>query len=142
MGNNKQIKQDNSTKDIIVLEKGEGREYDCGGMAAIFKADENETDNKYGIAEWWLKPNSEGKLEKTLYPGAHSHTNKVEVFYVLEGTISFLVDDKWIEAKQGTFIRIPVGTTHTFANRTDKKTGFLNFYTPGGFESGMPAKMV
>ena len=56
-------------------------------MRAVFKADENETAGKYSISEWWLEPNSHG-------PGAHQHEDNDEVFYVLEGTTSFLVDDR------------------------------------------------
>lgn len=134
------MKSSKSSKDKIILKKGEGRTYNLGGMTAIFKVDEGETDFKYGIAEWWLEPNTEKKPEETLYPGAHAHDDKIEVFYVLEGTVSFLVGDKWIDAESGTFIRIPNYTIHTFANRTDKKAGFLNFYVPGGFEEGMEEK--
>jgi len=101
-------------------------------MTAIFKADENETDNKYSISEWWLEPNSAG-------PGAHQHENNDEVFYVLEGTTSFLVGDHWVDAEKGTFLRIPAKTMHDFANRTTMKTGVLNFFIPGGFERNMPS---
>src|SRR5690606_34834399 len=110
----------------------EGRHYDCGTMTAIFKADENETDGKYSISEWWLEPNSEG-------PGAHQHEENDEVFYVIEGRASFLVGDQWMDAEKGTFIRIPARTIHDFANRTNYKTGLLNFFIPGGFERNMPS---
>ncbi len=126
------MKHKNNSKDALILQPGEGRSYDCGTMTAVFKADENETDEKYSISEWWLEPHSGG-------PGAHHHENNDEVFYVLEGTTSFLVDDKWIDATKGTFLRIPAKTTHDFANRTNEKTGVLNFFIPGGFERDMPA---
>lgn len=101
-------------------------------MTAIFKADENETNEKYSISEWWLEANSDG-------PGAHLHDENDEVFYVLEGTTSFLVGDKWIDADKGTFLRIPAKTLHDFKNKTDSKTGVLNFFIPGGFERNMPS---
>lgn len=124
----------NSTpaKDSIILQPGEGRKYLCGNMTAIFKADEEETNVNYSVSEWWLEPNSDG-------PGAHLHEANDEVFYVLEGTTSFLVGDKWIDANKGTFLRIPANTMHDFANRTGQKTGVLNFFIPGGFERNMPA---
>ena len=65
-------------------------------MTAIFKADEQETDEKYSVSEWWLEPNSMG-------PGAHQHQDNDEVFYVLEGCCSFLIGDQWTEADKGTF---------------------------------------
>ena len=118
--------------DALILKSGEGRIYDCGTMTAVFKADEDETAEKYSISEWWLEPHSDG-------PGKHQHEDNVEVFYVLEGTTSIFVGDKWIDADKGTFLRIPAKTIHDFANRTDKKTGVLNFFMPGGFERNMPA---
>ncbi|MCT4034468.1 cupin domain-containing protein [Elizabethkingia anophelis] len=121
----------NNSTDALILPEGEGRIYNCVTMTAIFKADENETDEKYSISEWWLEPNSDGA-------GAHQHEDNDEVFYVLEGTTSILIGDKWIDADRGTFIRIPAKTVHDFANRTDKRTGVLNFFVPGGFERNMP----
>ncbi|MGI8584709.1 MAG: cupin domain-containing protein, partial [Chitinophagaceae bacterium] len=125
------IHEKNDT-DTLILQAGQGRVYNLGAMTVIFKADENETDDKYSIAEWWLDANSNG-------PGAHQHEDQDQIFYVLEGTISMLIGDKWIEADRGTFIRIPRNTIHTFANRTDKKAGMLNFDIPGGFERNMPS---
>ena len=124
-------KKENDIRPII-LEAGEGRTYRCGNMTAIFKADEQETDEKYSVSEWWLEPSSMG-------PGAHQHQDNDEVFYVLEGCCSFLIGDQWTEADKGTFLRIPAKTMHDFANRTDQKIGILNFYIPGGFERNMPA---
>lgn len=116
----------------LVLTAGQGRVYDCGTMKAIFKADENETKEKYSISEWWLAPNSHG-------PGPHKHEDNDEVFYVLEGTTTILIGEQWIAAKKGSFVRIPAKTMHDFKNDTDKETGILNFYIPGGFERNMPA---
>ncbi|MEO9476254.1 MAG: cupin domain-containing protein [Cyclobacteriaceae bacterium] len=123
--------KDNHT-DALILPNGEGRVYRCGTMTAIFKADENETREKYSVSEWWLEPNSHG-------PGAHLHEENDEVFYVLEGTISILVGDKWVDAAKGAFLRIPPKTIHDFRNQTNQKTGVLNFFIPGGFERSMPS---
>jgi len=126
------MKHQHTSQDSLILSSGEGRVYNCGTMTAIFKADENETNEKYSVSEWWLEPDSGG-------PGAHSHEENDEVFYVLEGTTTFLVGDKWIDANKGTFLRIPAKTIHDFKNQTGKKTGVLNFFIPGGFERNMPA---
>lgn len=126
------MKHKNDHSAALILSAGQGRVYNCGTMTAIFKADENETNDKYSVSEWWLEPNSDG-------PGAHQHEDNDEVFYVLEGTTSILVGDKWINAEKGSFIRIPAKTMHDFKNLTDKKTGVLNFFIPGGFERNMPA---
>jgi mannose-6-phosphate isomerase-like protein (cupin superfamily) len=116
----------------LILMPGEGRVYHLGPMTAIFKADENETNSAYSISEWWIDPMSEG-------PAPHQHEDKDQVFYVLEGTINVLVEEKWIEADRGSFIRIPRNTMHTFANRTESKAAMLNIDIPGGFERDLPA---
>lgn len=126
------MKHLNTNEDVLHLPKGQGRQYNCGTMQAVFKADENETNERYSISEWWLDPNSDG-------PGAHLHEENDEVFYGIEGTTAILVGDKWIDIHQGDFLRIPAKTIHDFANRTDKRCGLLNFFIPGGFERNMPS---
>lgn len=114
----------------IVLGPGEGRAYAMGAMSAVFKADEAETAATYSISEWFLEPHSQG-------PGPHSHVDHDDIFYVIEGTMSVLVGDDWIDACVGSFVRAPAGVTHDFANRTDQRAGVLNIYIPGGFERDM-----
>jgi mannose-6-phosphate isomerase-like protein (cupin superfamily) len=126
------MKHKHSNDDALILHAGEGRVYNCGPMTAVFKADENETDENYSVSEWWLAPHSDG-------PGAHLHEENTEVFYVLEGTVSILIGDQWIDAAKGSFIRIPAKTLHDFKNNTDDRAGLLNFFIPGGFERNMPS---
>jgi mannose-6-phosphate isomerase-like protein (cupin superfamily) len=115
----------------LVLAPGEGRSYPMGAISAVFKADGDESAGRYSISEWWLDPHSAG-------PGAHSHPED-DVFYVLEGTMSFLVQDEWVDAVPGSFVLVPGGVTHDFENRGDVRTGALNISAPGGFEPSMPA---
>ena len=70
-------------------------------------------------------------------PGPHSH-DEDDLFFVLEGTMSFMVGDAWTDAPAGSFILIPGGVTHDFQNRGDARTGALNFSAPGDFEPHMP----
>src|SRR5688572_170336 len=111
----------------IILEPGQGRHYNMGSMSAVFKADEKETSERYSISEWWLEPYSDGVH-------AHSHEENDEIFYVLEGMISFLVADEWSDASAGSFLLIPRIITHAFKNKTDKTAGLFNVFIPGGFE--------
>lgn len=101
-----------------------------GAMSAVFKADGEETAGKYSISEWWLEPFTKG-------PGAHSHPED-DVFFVIEGTMSFLIGDEWREAPQGSFVLIPGGVTHDFENRGAVRAGALNISSPGNFEQHMP----
>jgi quercetin dioxygenase-like cupin family protein len=113
----------------IVLSPGAGRSYPMGRISSVFKADGDETNRSYSISEWWLEPHTKG-------PGPHSHPED-DVFYVIEGTMSVLIGESWIDAPRGSFILIPGGVTHDFENRSDARAGILDF-TNGEFESEMP----
>lgn len=113
----------------VVLRPGEGRSYTMGRMFASFKADEGETAAQYSVSEWWLEPNTKG-------PGAHSHAED-DAFYVLEGTMSFLIGDQWIDCPPGSFVLAPAGVTHDFQNGGSVRAGVLNISVPGGFEKNM-----
>ena len=113
----------------IVLAPGEGRAYPMGRISAVFKADGTETASGYSISEWWLEPHTAG-------PGPHSHPED-DIFYVIEGTMSVLVGDQWMDAPTGSFVLVPGGVTHDFENRSDARAGILNF-TNGVFEPEMP----
>ena len=117
-------------REALFIPPGEGRPYNMGRMSALFKADGSETAGRYSISEWWLEPNTSG-------PGAHSHEED-DVFYVLEGTMSFLLGDRWVDAPAGSFVLAPGGTTHDFQNRGTVRAGALNISVPGNFEQHMP----
>jgi mannose-6-phosphate isomerase-like protein (cupin superfamily) len=114
----------------VFLAPGAGRAYPMGRIGAVFKADGRETAGQYSISEWWLDANTQG-------PGAHSH-DEDDVFYVLEGTMSFFLGDHWVDAGKGAFVIAPGGMTHDFENRSTSKAGVLNFSVPGNFENHMP----
>ena len=101
-----------------------------GRIRALFLADGTETGQRYSISQWWLEPHTKG-------PGAHAH-DEDDVFFVIEGTMSFLLGDRWVDAPRGSFVLAPGGTTHDFENRSDARAGVLNFSVPGGFEEEMP----
>lgn len=114
----------------VFLLPEQGRAYSMGRISALFKADGAETANLYSVSEWWLEPHTQG-------PGAHSHPED-DVFYVIEGTMSFLIGERWVDAPKGSFVLAPGGTTHDFENRGAQRAGVLNFSTPGNFEPQMP----
>jgi quercetin dioxygenase-like cupin family protein len=120
-----------ATRKPVILFPGDGRPYEMGGMHAVFKADGDDTHGRYNVSEWWLDPHTHG-------PGAHAH-GEDDVFYVIEGTMEFLVGDEWHEASKGSFVLAPGGVTHDFKNSSDDRAGALNFGVPGGFEAMMPS---
>lgn len=115
----------------VVLAPGAGREFAMGNLSAVFKADGDETGGRYSISEWWLDAHTRG-------PGSHRHAED-DVFYILEGTMSVMVGDRWVDAAAGSFVLVPGGTPHDFENRSDVRAGMLNVSVPGNFEPQMPA---
>lgn len=114
----------------IVLHATEGRTYDCGSMTAVFKADGTETADTYSISEWTLDPGCDG-------PGLHAHEANDDIFYVLEGAVTFLLDGRSSVAEAGAFVRVPPGVDHAYRNDSDRPARLLNIYIPGGFEAEM-----
>jgi mannose-6-phosphate isomerase-like protein (cupin superfamily) len=101
-----------------------------GSVRAVFKADGTaETNGMYSISEWWLEPYTRG-------PGAHAH-DEDDVFYVIEGTMSFFVDGAWFDAPKGSLVIAPANTPHDFENRSAARAGVLNLSIPGDFEPHM-----
>jgi quercetin dioxygenase-like cupin family protein len=74
----------------------------------------------------------------------HSHEDADEIFYVLDGELTFFVGDKRIEAAEGAFVYLPRYVRHGFQVDSAEARVF-NFVTPAGFEQlivdqGKPAK--
>ncbi len=113
----------------VLLAPGAGRAYAMGPVHAVFKADSDETRGRYSISEWWLEPYTRG-------PGAHTH-DEDDVFFVIEGTMSFFVDGAWTDAPKGSLVIAPGGTPHDFENRSAERAGALNLSVPGDFEPHM-----
>jgi mannose-6-phosphate isomerase-like protein (cupin superfamily) len=119
-----------SEREILVVPPEGGRRYQMEAMRSRFLADGDETGDRYCVSEWWLEPGDSG-------PGPHSHDGNEELFYVLEGTMTFRAGEDLVDAAPGTFLRIPAGVVHDFYNTGDARAGVLNVYIPGGFESVM-----
>ncbi len=117
-------------REVLVVRPGEGREYDMGRMRAVFFADGEETANRYSISEWSLDAQTQG-------PGAHSHPDD-HIFYVLEGTLSLLIDGERAEAPSRSYVLIPGGVSHDFDNRGGETCRFISINVPAGFEKMMP----
>lgn len=121
-----------NASDVIILRPGEGRHYDCGPMQSTFLADGQETANRYSASLWSVAAHMPG-------PGPHRHEDNEEVFFVVRGTMTFLVGTERVDAESGTFLRIPAGVVHDFENKTDAEAVVFNMYLPGGFEEQMPS---
>jgi quercetin dioxygenase-like cupin family protein len=67
-------------------------------------------------------------------PPPHRHEREDEWFYVLDGVVSFLIQDRWHDARPGDFVFAPRGSVHTFNNKTAQAARMLVHTSPSGFE--------
>ena len=64
----------------------------------------------------------------------HSHEDHVDAFYILEGTVEFLIGDEPRRADPGAFVAAPRCALHGFRNPGPEPIRFLNLHAPpGGF---------
>jgi mannose-6-phosphate isomerase-like protein (cupin superfamily) len=96
----------------------------------VIKAGGEQTGGSLFLAETVLSPGFSG-------PPLHHHEKLHDMFYVLEGTLTLRLEDETVEAGPGTFVCVPPGTAHTFANTGQGSVRFLNFNTPSGWEDYM-----
>ncbi|WP_223596794.1 cupin domain-containing protein [Neobacillus bataviensis] len=61
------------------------------------------------------------KERKGFEPPPHTHLREDETFYVLEGQITYYIDDTVIHATPGTYVYAPKGIEHTFKVNTETK---------------------
>ena len=69
-------------------------------------------------------------------PEKHTHEGEDDVFSVLEGELTFDVGHGELPAPAGTFVLVPPGVEHTFANRTAEPVRVLNIHAPRASTGG------
>lgn len=82
---------------------------------------------RFNLALITIQPRREG-------PEPHEHADEDDAFYVLEGELTFLVDEGEVSAGPGVFVLVPPTVRHTFANRGDEVVRMLNVHAPAGFD--------
>ena len=63
-------------------------------------------------------------------PLVHTHPNAIETYEILEGEMEFFVKDKWIPAKKGDQLTVPIGIKHAFRNPTQDVVKVFNTHQP------------
>ena len=66
-------------------------------------------------------------------PPPHVHDQGEEVFYILDGEMALQLGDQVVIGTSGQLVRIPAGTPHAFAVRT-QTARVLNFYVPAALD--------
>jgi quercetin dioxygenase-like cupin family protein len=106
---------------------GEGQSTSLFGDTYVVKAAGAETGGTLAVIEADLTPGSAGTP-------LHINTREDENYYVFEGTLTFRVGERTLEAPAGTFVHIPKGVVHTHWNATAAPVRMLGFPAPAGFE--------
>lgn len=87
----------------------------------------SEDTPRFNLSVITMAPHREG-------PEPHVHDDEDDAFYVLDGELTFLLGDTEVAAPAGTFVLVPPGVPHTFANRTSTPVRILNIHAPAGFD--------
>ena len=109
-----------------VVQPGEGKYVTWGPNRARFKVRGEDTQGRLSIVEFELGVGIGG-------PPLHTD-NHDELFYVLDGEVTFQVEDAIIEAATGALVFAPEGVLHAFENRGSSTAQLLIMFSPGGFE--------
>jgi mannose-6-phosphate isomerase-like protein (cupin superfamily) len=112
---------------VVVRGPGQGDSISMGPSTAVIKAEVGDGDGTYSLTEIVLAPGFPG-------PVLHRHRERVDSFYVLEGTLSVRLGDETVEVRAGSYAVAPPGVVHTFSNPTGETVRALNLMAPGGFE--------
>jgi mannose-6-phosphate isomerase-like protein (cupin superfamily) len=65
---------------------------------------------------------------------AHVHDGEDDVFYIIEGEMTFVVGEDEISAPPGTFVLVPPDVEHGFRNDGDVPVRMFNIHAPAGFD--------
>jgi mannose-6-phosphate isomerase-like protein (cupin superfamily) len=101
----------------VVLADGEGEHFSVRGVEITFKS-------PIGTEDGWTVLDYKMPARQFGAP-LHYHEKLTETFYVLSGEIWFRVGDEEYTAGPGTFILVPPGVKHSFANRSDSPARLL-----------------
>jgi quercetin dioxygenase-like cupin family protein len=110
----------------LVLPAGEGHVVRLGNSTFTFKAVSEDTGGAYSVMEYIAPPGAGSPM--------HRHHREDEAFHILEGTMTFRLGEKKVEAGAGAFVYIPRGLRHAFANQTEQPVRALVILTPAGLE--------
>jgi mannose-6-phosphate isomerase-like protein (cupin superfamily) len=111
----------------VILRPGEGERI-AAGATTVVKATAETTGGTFSISEATFPSGMNGPL-------SHAHRYTTDTFYVLEGTLHMTVGERQIDASAGSYILVPPGVAHTFANTSDEPVRFLNISSPGWLEN-------
>jgi quercetin dioxygenase-like cupin family protein len=111
--------------DPVAVASGEGEARWWFDGLAVIKATAADTGGRMTILEITEPANAEGPW--------HVHHGEDESFWILDGSATFEVGERTIEARTGDFVFGPRGVPHRYTTGPDG-CRLLFIFTPGGFE--------
>jgi quercetin dioxygenase-like cupin family protein len=111
----------------LIVPPGQGRPLELPNNVGAVKVGADETGGRYALVEFSMSPGP------VAGPPAHTHPH-TEAFYVLEGSMEFLVGDRRIRLEAGGCAVVPGGRVHTFANVGTGPARYLVLLSPAGYE--------
>lgn len=101
----------------VCLQPGEGPSFSAVGDVYRFLATGEQTGGAYALCEACVLPGGG--------PPPHIHHREDESFFILEGEITFLLGDRRVVAKAGSFIQGPRGVPHAFKNESSTSSSCM-----------------
>lgn len=112
-------------KEPITVKNGEGEKMPVLGTNVRFLLEAARTGHTFSLMEVEL-PKDQG-------PPPHDHPWD-EAYYIIDGDVWFLVEDKEMTISAGDFVYAPGGTLHSFRGAGDKPARVLVFDAPATAE--------
>jgi mannose-6-phosphate isomerase-like protein (cupin superfamily) len=106
-----------------IVRPGQGHLLTARGNLLAFKAVAAQTGGDFSLMERTVPAAAR-------MPPPHRHINCSEAFFVLDGTITFLVDGAAVSGEPGDFLLVPRGAGHTFGNTSDGPARLLVLHAP------------
>jgi len=107
-----------------VVGRGEAeRQYTARGSVMFFKAVAEQDGGDFSLMERTLPPGGRR-------PPPHRHTNCSEAYFVLDGLVSVVVEDRDLTVGPEGFVLVPRGTAHTFGNGGAEPARLLVIHAP------------
>jgi mannose-6-phosphate isomerase-like protein (cupin superfamily) len=106
-----------------IVPAGKGKILGARGSVLAFKAVAAHTDGGFSLMERTVPPHGRRPLP-------HRHVGCAEAFWVLDGTITFVLDGVEVQGGRDDFLLVPRGAAHTFGNGGDETARLLVLHAP------------
>jgi mannose-6-phosphate isomerase-like protein (cupin superfamily) len=110
----------------IIVQPGAGKDLHAFGDILTLMIGGEQTGNQLSVM-FGMTPPGGG-------PPLHVHHREDEMFLIVEGRISYYVNDKWTEVGPGGVVYLPRGVPHRYRNDGETPSRHWVITTPSGFE--------